>query len=30
MNYANNLEDAMQNSFEYLKKIAQKFAVEIN
>ncbi|PQB03169.1 glycerate kinase [Polaribacter filamentus] len=30
MKYANNLEDAMQNSFDYLKKIAQKFAEEIN
>ena len=30
MNYANNLEDAMQNSFDYLKQIAQKFTTEIN
>lgn len=30
MSYANNLEDAMQNSFDYLKKIAQKFTTEIN
>ena len=29
MKYANNLEDAMQNSAEYLKKMAQKFTTEI-
>jgi glycerate kinase len=28
--YANNLEDAMQNSFDYLKKIAQKFTTEFH
>ncbi|MFD2725068.1 glycerate kinase [Hyunsoonleella rubra] len=29
MNYANNLEDAMKNSLEYLKEIAKKFAHEV-